>query len=152
MGKKPETTSGGNAIPFYASVRLRVSSKPSQDQENALTMRVKVVKNKCAPALNKEASFDFVPGRGTDIYLDTVNYCKDNGIVRFAGSSVKYTKPGTDEYTLCTGGRIGMREYLIANPEFFNNLKNEILNANKRRENAIEEVVEDPSSSSDSED
>lgn len=148
MGKKPETTSGGNAIPFYASVRLRVSSKPSQDQENALTMRVKVVKNKCAPALSKEATFDFVPGIGTDKFLDAVNYCKDNGLVRFAGSSVKYTNIDTKEETsLCNGGRMGMREYLVANPEFFEKLKDQILNANKRRETSDISSVESESTS-----
>ena len=147
----PETTSGGNAIPFYASVRLRVSSKPSADQENALTMRVKVVKNKCAPALAKEATFDFVPGIGTDKFLDAVNYCKDNGIIRFAGSSVKYTDPETgEEAPLCTGGRMGMREYLVSNPEFFEKLKDRILNGNKRQAQ-IEDSVSDSGTESSSE-
>lgn len=152
MGQKPETTSGGNAIPFYASVRLRVSSKPSQDQENALTMKVKVVKNKCAPALSKEASFDFVPGIGTDKFLDAVNYCKDNGLVRFAGSSVKYTDMETnEEISLCNGGRMGMRDYLVSNQEFFNKLKDQILNANKRRETIDSGSPESQPTSSDEE-
>ncbi len=152
MYGNPETTSGGNAIPFYASVRMRVSSKPSQDQDNALTMRVKVIKNKCAPALNKEASFDFVPGIGTDRLLDAVTFCKDNGLIRFAGSSVKYTDPDTGvESSLCTGGRVGMRDYLEQNPTFFEKLKEQILNVNKRRSTEIENPVSDSGTESDSE-
>lgn len=108
MYGNPETTSGGNAIPFYASVRLRVSSKPSSDTEGALTMKVKVVKNKVAPALNKEAIFEFVAGKGTETYSDLVSYAKDIGLVRFAGSAVKWFNPDTgEEETLCSGGKAG---------------------------------------------
>lgn len=108
MYGNPETTSGGNAIPFYASVRLRVSSKPSSDTEGALTMKVKVVKNKVAPALNKEAVFEFVAGKGTETYSDLVSYAKDIGLVRFAGSAVKWFNPDTgEEETLCSGGKAG---------------------------------------------
>lgn len=108
MYGNPETTSGGNAIPFYASVRLRVSSKPSSDTEGALTMKVKVVKNKVAPALNKEAVFEFVAGKGTETYSDLVSYAKDIGLIRFAGSAVKWFNPDTgEEETLCSGGKAG---------------------------------------------
>jgi hypothetical protein len=108
----PETTSGGNAIPFYASVRLRVSSKPSSDTEGALTMKVKVVKNKVAPALNKEAVFEFIAGKGTETYSDLVSYAKDIGLLRFAGSSVKWFNPETgEEETLCSGGKAGAVAY-----------------------------------------
>lgn len=120
----PETTSGGNAIPFYSSVRLRVSSKPSKDQDGAITMKVKIVKNKVAPALNKVAEFDFICGKGTEKYLDLIGYCKDMGIIRFAGSSVKWFRPDTgEEETLCTGGRMGLRQHIIDNPEIFDQLK-----------------------------
>lgn len=124
MYGNPETTSGGNAIPFYSSVRLRVSSKPSSDQDNAIAMKVKIVKNKVAPALNKVAEFDFICGKGTEKYLDLIGYAKDTGLVRFAGSSVKWFDPETgEEVSLCTGGRMGLRQHMIDNPEIYTQLK-----------------------------
>ena len=128
MYGNPETTSGGNAIPFYSSVRLRVSSKPSKDLDGAIAMKVKIVKNKVAPALNKTAEFDFVCGRGTDKYLDIIGHAKDVGLMRFAGSSVKWFNPTSgEEETLCTGGKLGAKNHLIENPEIFDKLKEEIL-------------------------
>jgi recombination protein RecA len=129
MYGNPETTSGGNAIPFYSSVRLRVSSKPSKDQDGAIAMKVKIVKNKVAPALNKVAEFDFICGKGTEKYLDLIGYCKDIGLIRFAGSSVKWFNPANgEEEALCTGGRMGLRKHMMENPDIFTLLKNECLN------------------------
>ena len=128
MYGNPETTSGGNAIPFYSSVRLRVSSKPSKDLDGAIAMKVKIIKNKVAPALNKVAEFDFVCGKGTDKHLDIITHAKDVGLMRFAGSTVKWFNPDTgEEETLCTGGKLGAKAYLIENPETFDKLKQEIL-------------------------
>lgn len=128
MYGNPETTSGGNAIPFYSSVRLRVSSKPSKDLDGAIAMKVKIVKNKVAPALNKVAEFDFVCGKGTDKHLDIITHAKDIGLMRFAGSSVKWFNPSSgEEETLCTGGKLGAKNHLIENPEIFDKLKEEIL-------------------------
>ena len=129
MYGNPETTSGGNAIPFYSSVRLRVSSKPSSDQDGAIHMKVKIVKNKVAPALNKVAEFDFVCGRGTEKYLDLIGYCKDVGLIRFAGPTVKWFNPDTgEEESLCSGGKMGLRQHLIDNPELYELLKETCLN------------------------
>lgn len=132
MYGNPETTSGGKALPFYSSVRLRVSSKPSSSQDGALAMKVKIVKNKCAPALNKTAEFEFICAKGTDKYMDLIGYCKDIGLVRFAGSAVKWFNPETgEEETLCSGGRLGMKQNLIENPERFELLKNACINGGK---------------------
>lgn len=129
MYGNPETTSGGNAIPFYSSVRLRVSSKPSPDQDGAISMKVKIVKNKCAPALNKTAEFDFICGYGTDPYLDLIGYAKDIGLVRFAGSAVKWENPKTSEQeTLCTGGKNGLKELLMESTIHYEHFKNLCLN------------------------
>ena len=120
----PETTSGGNAIPFYASVRLRVSSKPSSDAPDTLAMKVKVVKNKVAPALNKTAEFEFQCARGTDKLMDLIGCAKDQGLMRFAGSAVKWFNPETgEEETLCTGGKAGAKAYFEENPEAAENMK-----------------------------
>lgn len=128
MYGNPETTSGGNAIPFYSSVRLRVSSKPSKDLDGAIAMKVKIVKNKVAPALNKVAEFDFVCGKGTDKHLDIIGHAKDIGLMRFAGSSVKWFNPDSgEEETLCTGGKLGAKNHLLENPGIFDKIKTMIL-------------------------
>ena len=114
MYGNPETTSGGNALPFYSSVRLRVSSKPSSAADNTIAMKVKIVKNKVAPALNKVAEFDFICAKGTDKYVDIINYAKDIGFIRFAGPSCKYFDPETgEELVLSSGGKAGLTEWLL---------------------------------------
>lgn len=120
----PETTSGGNAIPFYSSVRLRVSSKPSSDQPNSINMKVKIVKNKVAPALNKVAEFTFICGKGTDKYLDLIGCAKDMGLLRFAGSTVKCFNGETgEEESICTGGKLGAKQYFMENQDAYESLK-----------------------------
>lgn len=124
MYGNPETTSGGNAIPFYASVRLRVSSKPSSDAPNTLAMKVKVVKNKVAPALNKVAEFNFECAKGTDKIMDLIGLAKDMGLVRFAGSAVKWQNPAlNEEETLCTGGKLGLKALIEEDPRYFEHFK-----------------------------
>ena len=119
MYGNPETTSGGNALPFYCSVRLRVSSKPSSAAENTIAMKVKIVKNKVAPALNKVAEFDFICAKGTDKYVDIINYAKDIGFIRFAGPSCKYFDPETgEELILASGGKAGLTEWLLSDEHY----------------------------------
>ena len=146
MYGNPETTSGGNAIPFYASVRLRVSSKPSSDTEGALTMKVKVVKNKVAPALNKEAIFEFIAGKGTETYADLVSYAKDIGLLRFAGSAVKWFNPDNgEEETLCSGGKAGAVSFFKSNNDKYLAFKALCLS---KTTPTVTEVTEDDSSDS----
>ena len=115
----PETTSGGNALPFYCSVRLRVSSKPSSVAENTIAMKVKIVKNKVAPALNKVAEFDFICAKGTDKYVDIINHAKNIGFIRFAGPSCKYFDPETgEELVLSSGGKAGLTEWLLVDENY----------------------------------
>jgi len=119
----PEATSGGNALPYYSSVRLRVTSKASPTQKDALSMKVRVVKNKMAPALSKQAEFTFICAQGTDIYDDTFEFAKSIGLIRSAGSAVKITMPGKEEETLCTGGKLGARQHFIENTEYFEQIR-----------------------------
>ena len=124
MYGNPETTSGGNAIPFYSSVRLRVSSKPSSDAPDTLAMKVKIVKNKVAPALNRTAEFQFKCAVGTDPFMDLIGCSKDNGHLRFAGSAVKWTNPSSqEEETLCTGGKNGLKALFMEEEKLFNHFK-----------------------------
>jgi len=138
MYGNPETTSGGNALPFYSSIRLRVSSKPSSSQPNALAMKVRVKKNKLAPALNKAAEFDFICGRGTDKYNDTIEFAKSIGLIRFAGSAVKLALPDKEEITMCKGGKLGAQSHLASNEAAYKALRDacyELSGARKSEDN-----------------
>jgi len=123
MYGNPETTSGGNALPFYASLRLRVSSKPSPKESGALDMKIKIVKNKLAPGLNKTAEFQFVCGKGIEPYNDLISYAKDIGVLRFAGPAVKLRLPEEEESTMCTGGINGAKNHFAQNPDLYSRVK-----------------------------
>jgi len=123
MYGNPETTSGGNALRYYASLRLRVTSKPSPAMPGILDMTVKVKKNKMAPALNQGAIFQFICGKGIDPYSDLLIYAKDLGIIRYAGPSVRLNLPDKEEITMCSGGKIGARQFLIEDPETYSAIR-----------------------------
>lgn len=144
MYGNPETTSGGNALPFYASLRLRVSSKPSKSRAGALDMKIKVVKNKLAPGQNATAEFEFVCAKGIEPYNDLVSYAKNLGIFRFAGSAVKLNLPNEDEYTMCTGGAAGCIGFLQENEELKNKIKKTCyqLSGIEPQENSTETTTE----------
>ena len=111
MYGNPETTSGGNAIPFYCSVRLRVQSKLSSEEEGALTMKVKIVKNKLATPAATPAEFTFIAGRGIDTFQDTLSFARDQGLIRYAGKAVYATYYDQEETKVCLGGKEGAKEF-----------------------------------------
>lgn len=111
MYGNPETTSGGNALPYYSSVRLRVTSKLDSEAEKALKMKVKIVKNKTAAPVSTPAEFTFIAGQGVDLIADTISFAKLNGIIRFAGQAVFVTYEGEEEKRVCLGGKNGARAY-----------------------------------------
>lgn len=153
MYGNPETTSGGNAIPFYSSVRLRVSSKPSSDAPDTLLMKVKVVKNKVAPALNRVAEFQFKCAHGTDKFMDIIGCAKDKGVVRFAGSAVKWQNPLTEEEeTLITGGKNALKQLLIENEIYFNHFKNLCLDKESTYKEDVELLRSQPENDSSQDD
>jgi recombination protein RecA len=122
MYGNPETTSGGNALPYYASVRIRITSSPSKEKPGVLLMKAVVKKNKFAPAMNSEAEFEFVCGRGTDPELDLVNYLKAAGLLRAAGRSYKLLRNGVEE-TISTLGLSGSLAYFRTHPEVADELR-----------------------------
>jgi recombination protein RecA len=88
----PETTTGGNALKFYASVRLdvrRVGPVKVGDETVGVRTKAKVVKNKCAAPF-KEAEFDIRFGRGIDAAMDLLEYAIALGIVEKRGSSYSF--------------------------------------------------------------
>lgn len=90
MFGSPETTPGGNALKFYASVRLdirRIGKVKQGDQVTASRTRVKVVKNKCAPPF-QEAEFDIAFGMGVDRASEVLDECLAYGHLDRYGSHI----------------------------------------------------------------
>jgi recombination protein RecA len=88
----PETTTGGNALKFYASVRLdvrRIGPVKVSDESIGSRTRVKVVKNKCAPPF-KEAEFDIRWGAGIDGAADLIDYAVALGVVEKSGAHLSF--------------------------------------------------------------
>ncbi|MCK6592669.1 MAG: recombinase RecA [Polyangiaceae bacterium] len=88
----PETTTGGNALKFYASVRLdvrRIGPVKVSDESIGSRTRVKVVKNKCAPPF-REAEFDIRWGSGIDGAADLIDYAVALGVVEKSGAHLSF--------------------------------------------------------------
>ena len=123
MFGNPETTTGGNALKFYASVRMDIrriaSLKQGQDQIGNRT-RVKVVKNKVAPPF-KEAEFDIMYGAGISKVGELVDMGVECGVVDKSGSWFSY---GPDRIGQ---GRENAKQYLTDNPDIATQIESRIL-------------------------
>ncbi|RLB75684.1 MAG: recombinase RecA [Deltaproteobacteria bacterium] len=113
MFGNPETTTGGNALKFYSSIRLDIrriaSLKQGQDIIGGRT-RVKVVKNKVAPPF-KQAEFDIMYGNGISREGDLLDLGVDNEIVEKSGSWFSYKGERVGQ------GRENAKQYLKEHPE-----------------------------------
>lgn len=108
----PETTTGGNALKFYASVRLdvrRIGTVKSGEEPIGSRTRVKVVKNKMAPPL-REAEFDLRWGKGIDEALDLIDHGCLLGVIEKNGSHLSFAGEHLGQ------GRERSREALLADP------------------------------------
>ncbi len=113
MFGNPETTTGGRALKFYASVRLDVRRIESLKQGGEVIgnrTRVKVVKNKIAPPF-KEAEFDIMFGKGISGVGDILDLAAENGIINKSGAWFAY------EGNKIGQGRENAKQYLKDNPE-----------------------------------
>lgn len=112
MFGNPETTTGGNALKFYASVRLdirRTGSVKQADEVVGNRTRVKVVKNKVAPPF-REAEFDVLYGQGISKEGELIDIGTEQGIVEKAGAWYSYSGERIGQ------GRENAKEYLRENP------------------------------------
>ncbi|MCA0366760.1 MAG: recombinase RecA [Proteobacteria bacterium] len=113
MYGSPETTTGGNALKFYASVRLdirRTGAIKNRDEVVGNTTRVKVVKNKVAPPF-REVIFDIMYGEGISKLGEIIDLGVKAGVIEKSGSWFSY------DSTRIGQGRENVREFLKQNPD-----------------------------------
>lgn len=119
----PETTTGGNALKFYASVRLDIRSitalKESDGRVLGKRTRVKIVKNKVAPPF-RVVEFDIVYGEGISKVGELIDIGVELGIVKKAGSWFSY-----EDHKLAQG-REASKELLNGHPELFKKIEADI--------------------------
>jgi recombination protein RecA len=124
MFGNPETTTGGNALKFYASQRIEIRRKEQLKEGDVVigvTTGIKVVKNKIAPPF-KTAQFDLVYGEGISREGDLIDTGVLLSLVQKAGAWYSYGEERLGQ------GKEGARGYLRANPEVANRLEAEIRN------------------------
>jgi recombination protein RecA len=142
MYGSPETTTGGNALKFYASVRLdirRTGSVKNRDEIVGNNVRVKVVKNKVAPPF-REVEFDIMYGAGISKLGEIIDLGVKAGVVEKSGSWFSYNSQRIGQ------GRDNAREFLKQNPD----MANEIEAAVRRNAGLIvEELLVGPSEEDD---
>jgi recombination protein RecA len=124
MYGSPETTTGGNALKFYASVRLdirRTGAIKVRDENIGNSVKVKVVKNKIAPPF-REVEFDILFGQGISKIGEVIDLGVKAGIVEKSGSWYSYNS------TRIGQGRDNARDFLKANPDMCNEIEKGIRN------------------------
>jgi recombination protein RecA len=122
MFGNPETTTGGNALKFYASVRLdirRIGQIKDGDNIVGNRTKVKIVKNKVAPPF-RLAEFDIMYGEGISKVGEIVDLGVDKGIIKKAGSWFSYNE------TKLGQGRDAVKQLLLDNPELSEELETKI--------------------------
>ncbi|WP_310619220.1 recombinase RecA [Flexibacterium corallicola] len=143
MFGSPETTTGGNALKFYASVRLdirRIGSIKDKDEIVGNQTRVKVVKNKMAPPF-KQVEFDIIYGEGISKNGELLDLGVKGGIVDKSGAWFSYNSQRLGQ------GRENSKNFLKENPE----IADEIELAIRQNAGLIAEVIADPEKGQESE-
>jgi recombination protein RecA len=125
MFGSPETTTGGNALKFYASVRLdirKIESIKSDQEAVGSRVRVKVVKNKVAPPF-KQAEFDIYFNEGISRTGEIIDLGSDKGIIDKSGAWYSYKGSRIGQ------GRENTKQYLKSNPEVALEIESKIFEA-----------------------
>ncbi len=123
MFGNPETTTGGNALKFYASVRLdirKIGVLKDGDSANGSQVRVKVVKNKVAPPF-KKAEFDIMFGEGISRSGEMLDLGVEAGIIKKSGAWFSYAE------TRLGQGRDAAKQAIADNPELAEELESKIM-------------------------
>lgn len=122
MFGNPETTTGGNALKFYASVRLdirRMTQIKDGDESIGNHVKVKVVKNKVAPPF-RQAEFDIIFGEGISKVGEIIDMGVELGIVQKSGSWFSYNNDKLGQ------GRDSVKQLLLDNPEMATEIETKI--------------------------
>ena len=122
MYGSPETTTGGNALKFYASVRLdirRIGSIKDHDEVTGNQTRVKVVKNKLAPPF-KQVEFDIMYGEGISKTGELIDLGVKAGVVEKSGAWFSYDSQRLGQ------GRENAKNFLKANPQLAERIEQDI--------------------------
>ena len=133
----PETTTGGNALKFYASMRLEVRKSTAikdGDEATANLTKVKIVKNKCAPPFRK-AEFEIEFGKGINKFSEVIDKAIEFDIIHKSGSWFSYQE------TKIGQGKASVIDILHDNPELFEEIeeqvKNQIMHKNESKINEL---------------
>tara|TARA_B100001250_G_C19776486_1_gene779795 strand:+ start:132 stop:1205 length:1074 start_codon:yes stop_codon:yes gene_type:complete len=140
MFGSPETTTGGNALKFYASVRLdirRIGALKDRDEIVGNATRVKVVKNKVSPPF-KQVEFDIMYGEGISKAGEIIDLGVKFGIIEKSGAWFSY---GDDRIGQ---GRENAKKFLIDNKELAVEIEAKIRNANGLGNDSSKEIAEEP--------
>jgi recombination protein RecA len=136
MFGSPETTTGGNALKFYSSIRLdirRVGAIKKEEDIIGNRTRVKVVKNKMAPPF-KEVEFDILYGQGISREGDLVDLASEANIVEKSGAWFSYGGERIGQ------GRENAKQFLIEHPDVYNSIEAKVLTHHQVRRIGIDEA------------
>ncbi len=125
MYGSPETTTGGNALKFYASVRLdirRIGQVKVRDEVIGNNVRVKVVKNKVAPPF-REVEFDIMYGEGISKLGEILDLGVKAGVIEKSGSWFSFADQRIGQ------GRDNARDFLKSNPDIATQIENQVRGA-----------------------
>ena len=137
MFGSPETTTGGNALKFYSSVRLdirRIGALKDRDSVIGNRTRVKVVKNKLAPPF-RQVEFDILYGEGISKMGELIDLGVDGGIVDKAGAWFSYGDERIGQ------GRENSKRFLLEHPEMANEIEAKVLAKHQVHRIGVEEAA-----------
>ena len=144
MFGNPETTTGGNALKFYASVRMeirRIGAVKDRDEVTGNHTRVKVVKNKMAPPF-REVEFDIMYGEGISKLGEIIDLGVKAGVIEKSGSWFSWNSQRIGQ------GRDNVREFLKTNPDIADAIEKQVRGA---KEVIEEELLVGPTAGEDEE-